>query len=986
MIKNFLFIVSSLLLFACGNNPKFEGYRLIEKRFVKEVNADCYHLEHEKSGARIFKIAADDQNNAFCIGFKTLPEDNTGVAHILEHSVLNGSKNFPVKSPFDIMVAGSLKTFLNASTYKDRTLYPASSLNLKDYYNLMHVYFDAVFYPLIYDDPMIIMQEGWHHDIQDAQDDVIYKGVVYNEMNGAFSSPERNLYYQVNKHLFPDNTYQFSSGGLPEAIPDLTHDKFIAFHEKYYHPSNAYIYFYGNADLGTELAFIDSAYLSNFERKEIDAEIPLHVPFNEPIEVVESYSVAEGADTQDQTYVTMSFVIGDGADNATGMALDLLSDILVNQESAPIRLALQEAGLGSDVSSWTWAMRQHYFDITVTNANTIEKDSIQFIIRNTLAKVVKEGLDKEVIEGAINRMEFKLREGDDANKGVNYAYSNISTWMYIGDPFISFEYEKQLKVVKRALSTDYLEQIIENDLLNNPHSVLLALEPKPGLENQKRAQLKDELKKFKNELSKEELADLVQINKDLVEMQEQEDTPEALATVPMLSLSDINPDANWFEMQEKDFDSGKILHLNEFSNSILYAHHLFDLRATEQEKLPFVAVLSELLGKMNTSTYTFTELEKELQINTGGFSTTLVSYEDSKNNYQLQPKLRINTKATISKAEKQFELVKEIILNTDFSDTSRLKTILTKQHSRIEAGMKNNGYGIVRRRLKSYYSQDGMFDEIAKGMEYYWFLSDLLENYTSNADGLITTLQDLSSVLFSKENMVIAIACSEKNYRNIQPVLSTFVGDIPDEAVALHDWEFKLEPKNEGFKSASKVQYVAQGDNYFTLGYKLKGQLMVLSNIISRDWLHKEVRVKGGAYGGSGYFYSNGTLTFSSYRDPNLTSTLEAYRRTADYIATYEADSAQMTRNIIGTVSWFEYPYTVSDMARVALSRYYTGQTQEEFQQFRTEMLSTSLEDIRSLAPVIEKSLGRNNICVYGNQQVIDENEELFKVVHEILK
>jgi Zn-dependent M16 (insulinase) family peptidase len=984
--KFFIYPLLLLLLLSCSDAEKFEGYTLLEKRFVKEVNADCYFLEHNKTGARIFKIAADDPNKTFSISFKTIPENDCGTPHILEHAVLNGSKNFPVKSPFDVLAKGSLQTFLNAMTAKDRTMYPAASLNEKDYFNLMHVYYDAVFYPLIYDDPQIFQQEGWHHNLADVKDEIIYKGVVYNEMKGAFSSPTREMYYRVNKHMFPDNTYGFSSGGYPEKIPDLTYESFVDFHRKYYHPSNSFIFFYGDADLSDELTFIDTAYLANFDRAEINSQIPMHAPFSEMKEVTEYYSVPEGGNTDKQTYISLNFVIGDGTDQSMGMALDVLTDVLVNQESAPIRLALQDAGIGSNVDAWTYALRQHFMQITITNANPGDAEKAKEIVFSTLENLVAEGLDKESVEGTINRMEFGLREGDDANVGITLMSRHLPGWIHAGNPFIGIEYETPLAAVKQSLTGNYMEDIIQKELIDNPYKLLLVLEPKPGLENEKTAALNKKLSNYKKSLSGEEIEALVASTESLLAAQNKEDSPEALATIPMLSLEDIDPEAEWFEVTEKEVAGNKVLHFNEFSNSIVYAQFRFNLQVLPQEMIPYASIFRELMGKLDTENYSYAELEKALRIHTGGYSTVFETQLDSRENYALVPQLKVSAKATLDKSDKLFELAEEIMLRTDFSDTARLKTILTKQHANIESGIKSNGFGYTRKRLESYHSEKGVFSELTSGIEYYWFLDKLLGDYDKNATELVKKLENISALLYTKNNLDFGVTCTEDEYKGVEKLLTTTLNNFPVNEVEMNAWQLEPVVRNEGFMTASKVQYVMQGANLFDMGYEYSGKLVVLNKILTSDWLHKEVRVKGGAYGGFGYFLNTGESFFGSYRDPNLTNTMEAYAGTTEFIKNYETDSTEMIRSIIGTISWLDYPWTPSQKGNAAINRYYNGFTQQEAQTRRDEVLSATIDDIRALAPLVNDLLDQNTYCVYGNQEIIQANKDLFKSIRTIVK
>lgn len=980
------FIPAFLILTACQSAPDYPGYTLISKRFIKEVNADCYYFEHDKSGAKVFKIAAEDSNKTFSIAFKTIPESDCGTPHILEHSVLEGSRNFPVRSPFDELYKSSLQTFMNAFTASDFTTYPAASMNIKDYFNLMHVYFDAVFYPLIYEKPQIFQQEGWHYELLDPNDPLEYKGVVYNEMKGAYSNPERELYHQSSKNLFPDNCYGYSSGGKPEAILELTYEQFINFHRKFYHPSNSYIFLYGDADLADELSFIDSAYLSNFDATGKIYKIPMQEPFQEMKEIVKPYSVPANSETKDQAYIDLSFVIGDGTDTELAMALRVLTEVLVNQESAPLRLALQEEGIGHDITASANVERQQSFSMTVKNTNLEDMDRFKEVVFKTLHKVAEEGLDKEAIEGSINRMEFRLREGNDSQKGFTCNMRNLPNWMYEGDPFKGLEYEEAISGIKKALYSDYLEQIITKGMINNPHALLLVLEPTPGLENEIIKKSEKKLEDHKAQLSEQEIAALIQSTEDLIALQDAPDSPEALATIPVLNLEDINPEADWYEVEEKITAGHKILFFDVFTNSILYTDFIFDLRAVIPEMIPYVSILKELLGKLDTKNYPYADLEKAININTGGFRPGLVTYLDRKKDDQLIPKFTLGVKTVNDKSDKLVELTEEILLRTDYSDTARIRNLLTKHLARIEASVKGDGYRYALTRLRSYHSSAGKFSETSGGLEYYWFLQDLMNDYENRANDVVQKLSLISSKVFSKSNLILGVTCSSDDYPVLEERLITMTDKITDSNGSIDDWNLIPEIKNEGFMTASKVQYVVQGTNYKKLGYDYTGHMMVLNNVISMDWLHKQIRVKGGAYGGFGSFGTTGEVMFGSYRDPNLSNTLQVFAGTPEFVGKLVADKTEMDKYIIGTISNLDYPITPSQKGTRALSRYFSNYTAIENQHIRDEVLSTTLEDIHALEPLVSDVINQNTYCVYGNQEIVEANKELFHSVSTIIE
>ena len=954
------------------------GFQLLESRFVKEVNAECYYFRHVKSGARLLKIAAADANKTFSIAFKTVPESDVGTPHIMEHSVLNGSKHFPVKSPFDVLSKGSLHTFLNAMTGSDITIYPVASMNDKDYFNLMHVYLDAVFHPLIYSDPRILKQEGWHHEMEKKDGPVVYKGVVYNEMKGAYSSPTRELEYQVYRNLFPDNGYGFSSGGYPAAIPRLTYDAFIRFHRRYYHPSNSYIFLYGDAEMEKELAFIDARYLSDYGKSDARVSIPLQKPFTAMKEVTAPYPLTEGSKTENQTYLTLSIAAGLNTDRALVMALNILGDVLVNQESAPVRLALQAAGIGRDVRASVDDIEQNVFQIVVQNANTTDKENFRNVIMKTLHDAARDGLDKQAVEGTLNRMEFRLREGNDAQKGLRYNMQAMAGWFFADDPFLGLEYEKPLARVKTALTESYLETVMKNFIIDNPHSLLLVLEPRPGMENENNGKTEKELNGFKASLSGKAVDALVRDTRELVAYQKREDSPRALASIPMLNLKDINPKADWFVAGETRMSDMPVLHYDAFTNGVTYVRLSFDARVLPAELIPYSALLAEVLGSLNTRDYAFGALDKALNIHTGGFSTFLDTYLERQEDANLRPVFGIASKAVKNKVGKLFELVGEIVNHTRYGDADRLKAVLTRHQSRLEANVKQNGFGYARTRIGSYFTKKGMFDELTSGIEYYWFVTDLANHFDQKSKEIGDNLARTAALLFNRGNCFVSVTCEKADLPVFSDGLRGFAPSLPASTPEYKEWTFVLKKKNEGLLGASKVQYVFEGYDFRKLGYAWDGRMRLLEHILSSDWLQTRIRVVGGAYGGICSFSPSGRVFFASYRDPNLKETLDNYAATADYLARFEADAKTMTRYIIGTVASMDHPLTPSEKGNIAVRRFLEKSTPEELQRDRTAVLTATPRDIRAMQKMVADILAQKAICVYGNEEKIRAQKELF--------
>ena len=963
-----LFFVAMIAMSTTQAQELKHGFKLIEKKFVKEVNANCLYYEHVKSGAHLLKIESDDDNKTFGITFKTIPSSDNGVAHITEHSVLNGSKKFPSKSPFDILSKGSLNTFMNAFTSRDATAYPFASMNEKDYFNLMDVYLDATLNPMIYTEDRILQQEGWHYELNSLDEPVTIKGVVYNEMKGAFSNPQRDLYYQILKNVYPQNVYGFESGGTPAAIPSLTQEQFEAFHKKFYHPENSYIFLYGNADVDKELAFIDQNYLSHFTRTGNVSEVTDQPDYAAPKDVTEYYPVMEG-NTENQTFLTMSFLAGNNTDYTLGMALNILCEVLVNQESAPVRQALQQAGIGQDVTAFAQDNKQNMLTIWAMNANPEDKEKFSSIVLNTLKDVVAKGIDKDEIDGVLSRMEFQVKEGSDAQKGITYMNQIQAGWFYASNPFMGLEYNKRLETLRANLKTDYYEKLVERYVLNNSNRVLLTFAPKVGLDKERTAQLEKELADYKASLTNKQKSDLIESTKNLIAYQNAEDTPEAVATIPMLELKDINPKASYPTCEDKKMDGIRVLHHDAFTNGIIYVNYNFDLNTLSQDLIPYAALLKDILVSINTKNYTYGKLNHALNTTTGGFNTSLstylVDYDDSK----LVANFVLNSKVMKEKLSGMNKLATEVLLNSQVNDTARLREVLMRRQAQLESYAQQEGYSVASSRLPSYYSHEGYFNELTSGVEYYRFISSLMKDFNANSSMVVEKLNSVIKNVFTKGNLMATVTCSKEDLPLFSKELKSFVSTLPSEKGKVQKWNFVLEKKNEGFQTPSRVQYVLMGYNMKKLGYKWDGSMRVLSQILSTDWLKNQIRVIGGAYGGFCNFSADGMVAFSSYRDPNLTSTFNTYMGSVDYLNKFEADQTAMTRYIIGTIAGLDSPLTLEQKGSKAFRFYLANRTQEAVQADRDAILKATPAQIRSYAPMVKAILDQKAACVYGNAE-----------------
>ncbi len=967
----------------------YNGFILKREENIKEVNSIARIFEHEKTGARLLHMENDDSNKVFAIGFKTPPSDSTGVMHILEHSVLCGSRKFPTKEPFVELVKGSLNTFLNAMTYSDKTIYPIASQNEKDFFNLMDVYLDAVFYPNIYNTKEILMQEGWHYDLEDKNNDLTYKGVVYNEMKGAFSSPEGILLRRIQQTLFPDNAYYNESGGDPKYIPDLTYDQFIETHKKFYHPSNSYIFLYGDGNLEKELAFINDNYLSNFDKVEIDSHIDLQKPYEEMKEVTYSYSISNEDDEAEKTFLSLNYVTGKSTDDEVYTDLNILEYILLEAEGAPLKKALIDAGIGKDVfGSFDNGIQQPVFSIIVKNSDVDKIEEFKNLVYSTLRDVVKNGIDKKLIEGCINTVEFKLREADTGSypKGLVYYTNAMDSWLYGGDPLQHIKYEDALNSAKKALTTNHFEKLIEKYILNNNHASLLVLKPEKGLAEKEDLELQEKLKSYKESLSEEELDTIVEETQSLIKRQSTPDSPEALESIPMLSINDIDKEVEDLSITELKHNDVDILNYKTFTSDISYINFMFYAKCVKEEDISYFSLIGNLLGKLDTKKYNYKELSNEILINTGDLFFRNSVYSNDKDPAKFYPFLESQIKVMNDKSSKAIEILAEIIENTSFEDSKRIREIIRELVSRIEMSLMQAGHQVANSRLTSYFSPTASYIEKVSGYEYYVFLKNLEKDFDNQFDNLKSKLYSLKNDLFNKNNLTVSITGEDKEVNLLKENLNILTDVLGTENLESYNYKFTNLERNEGLMTPANVQYVAKGYSYKELGYTYKGSMLVLKTILGYDYLWNNVRVKGGAYGCMANINREGSVIFVSYRDPNLVNTLNAYNNASEYLQGFDVNEREMTKYIIGTISNLDTPLMPYYKGLKALGLYIRNITKDDRQRERNEILSTNVETIRSYSEIVAKAMEKDYLAVVGNEKEIKDNEGLFNNLINVFK
>ncbi len=964
-------------------------YEILDEHRVEDVQSDGFILRHKKSGARIAILSNNDDNKVFYIGFRTPPEDETGVPHIIEHTTLCGSKKFPVKDPFIELAKGSLNTFLNAMTYPDKTVYPVASCNDQDFKNLMDVYLDAVFNPNITKYEEIFKQEGWHYELTGKDDELKINGVVYNEMKGAYSSPDEVLSSQIYRSLFPGNTYSKDSGGNPEYIPKLTYEAYLDFYHKYYHPSNSYIYLYGDMDVVERLEWLDKEYLSQYEYKKVNSEINKQPAFDEIKNVEAQYSITMDDSQENKTYLSYNRVVGDTLDKMLYQAFDVLDYALVSSPGAPVKQALIDAGIGDDVyGSYDAGILQPVFSFVAKNANTSQADEFESIIENTLKEVVKTGINKESLLAGINSSEFKFREADFGQfpKGLLFGLNCLDSWLFDDmKPFIHLECLDTFAKLRRAVDTDYFEKLIQEYLLDNTHGSSVTVKPKRGLGNEKEEALAKELSDYKASLSDEEITKLVEDTEHLKKYQEEPSSDEDLRKLPMLTRADMKKNAMPFSNIEDELLDVKVVRHDIESNGIDYISFLFDAGDFEQSELGYLGFFTNALGLVSTEKYSYTDLANATNIYTGGISTGTASHPDIKDRNNFVFKFEVKLKVLEKNLDKALELMEQMLLTSDFTDTKRLGELVAQIKARLQANLSSSGHLVAAMRSMSSFSRYALYQDELKGIAFYRSICRIEKELSESPERVSDKLAAIAKKLFARNRMLISFTGNNEAYGNAKPSLEKVIAGFNKMSTIGKQAEVHFNTAKEAFVDASQIQYVAKTGDFVCEGYEYTGALRLLRIILSYDYLWINVRVKGGAYGCMNTFLRSGESYFVSYRDPNLSDTLDVYDRIPEYIKSFSPDERDMTKYIIGTFSALDTPMNPEAKGSRSLSAYLEGITYEQIQKERDEILNAQPEDIRRLADLVEAVLKKDSICVIGNENMIKESAGLFENVEKLI-
>jgi Zn-dependent M16 (insulinase) family peptidase len=955
------------------------AFRLIREETIPELNSVARLYVHKRTGARLLSIINDDENKVFSINFRTPLKDSTGVAHIIEHSVLNGSEKYPVKEPFVELLKGSLATFVNAFTYPDKTCYPVASQNVQDFYNLIDVYMDAVLHPLISE--QTLMQEGWHYELEDPSQPLAYKGVVFNEMKGAYSSPEGVLETKVINSLFPKHVYGVDFGGDPRHIPDLTYENFKAFHEKYYHPSNAFIFFYGNDDPEKRLKLMEG-YLKPYKKLRVKSQIPLKKPFKRPKKAQYTYDAGDSADIKKKHYLTVNWVLPDTSDPVLNFSFRILANLLIGSPASPLKKALLDSGLGEDLTGLGLEadVRQMIFSVGLKGTRARDAKKIEQLIFDTLERLVREGIDPDMTAAALNTIEFRLRENNTGSfpRGIALMLRALSTWLYDDDPFKLLAFEAPLEAVKSRLTNDqrYFEKLIETYLLNNPHRTTVRLKPDPELGRRFEEEEKTRLAKLRESLTDEQIAHIAESTRQLKKRQETPDSPEALAKLPTLKLEDLERQSKTIPIEVMETQATRVLYHDLFTNGIVYLDLGFDLRALPQDLLPLTEVFGRALLEMGTETEDYVKLSQRIGKSTGGIRSESVAAAVFGSRESVT-KLFLRGKATVTQSSELLNILRDILLTAKFDDKERLKQIVLEEKAGLESMLVPRGHVFTNKRLNAQFSEAGWAQDQMSGIGYLFALRELEKEIEKKWTAVLEKLEAMREALINRRALLCNVTLDAANWNAFKPQLDDFLGALPIKDLRLSSFNFKPAPQKEGLAIPAQVNYVGKGVNLYESGYEYDGSALVVNGYLQMAYLWEKIRVQGGAYGGfSSFDDASGVFAFLSYRDPNIASTLENYDKAGAFLKSLDSsrlNDQELTKAIIAAIGDLDAYQLPDAKGYTSMMRYLTGRTDELRQEIREEVLSTNGEDFIAFGEALEKAVQSSNaLAVMGSQSALE--------------
>ncbi|MDY6972960.1 MAG: insulinase family protein [Thermodesulfobacteriota bacterium] len=951
------------------------GFQLKKEQDIKEIATRARFFRHARTGAELLSLTNDDENKVFGITFRTPPLDSTGTPHILEHSVLCGSRKYHVKEPFVELLKGSLHTFLNAFTYPDRTCYPVASQNLRDFYNLIDVYLDAVFHPLL--TPFIFQQEGWHFELEDVHNPLIYKGVVFNEMKGAYSSPDSVLGEYVLQSLFPDNPYCFDAGGDPKQIPDLAFEQFEAFRQTYYHPSNARIYFYGDDDPDERLRITDE-YLKDFDPAHIDSTIRLQPHFDRPRRVMRPFRAGKLDGAKAKGMITVNWLLPENTDAQMNFSHRILEYILLGMPASPLRKALIDSGLGEDLAGGGLGneLRQGYFSTGLKGINPEDADRIEALVMETLTRLAREGINPLTKEAALNTIEFRLRENHSGHfpQGLVLMLRSLSTWIYDGDPLALLAFEAPLEKVKSSVESDprFFDDLITRLFIDNHHRTTLILNPDPGLQEKDEAAEKDRLAEIRSAMNETELDEIIQGTKELKRLQQTPDLPEALATIPVLRLSDLDKKNRIIPLTCLDRRETPILFHDLSTSGIVHLDLGFNLRTIPDRLLPYVSIFGRALVEMGTEKEDFVTLTQRISRNTGGISPAIFASSVSESE-RSTAWLFLRGKAMSERAGELTRILRDVLLDLSLDNRERLRQIVMEEKARAEQEIIPKGHQAINLRLKAHFSEAHWAVEQIMGISYLLFLRELAVAIDENWPDVLACLEEIRSILVNRKGVIANVTMEGTGWSDFEPRLNALIDALPGDSVVEVDWSPKRPASFEGMTIPSEVNYVGKGADIYNMGYSFHGSAMVICRYLRSSWLWDNVRVQGGAYGAFCFFDRlSGGFSLVSYRDPNIAKTLETFDLAARFLRDADLGEKELTKGIIGAIGEIDTHMLPDAKGYTSMLRYLTNDTEERRQRMREEVLGTKAADFRAFSQVLEEVKNKGLVKVLGSKAAIE--------------
>ena len=965
-------------------NQRYNGFVVTHLEKIPEVKGTVYQIKHEKTDATIVYVENPNEEKVFSIGFRTPSKDDSGIFHILEHAVLNGSRKYPLKDPFVELLKGSLQTFLNAMTFSEKTIYPVASMNEVDFSNLMDVYLDAVFFPNVLNNKQIFQQEGWNLKYNESENRYGFEGIVFNEMKGAQSSSQRRFIQGLEAALYPNTPYATNSGGTPLSILDLTWEQLVEAHQTYYHPSNSFIYLYGEMNIEEQLDHL-AEYLNEFNYQDISNKLIDLKGDSSLSETVIEFPIAEDEGKKKQAYLGYGTKFSIENKYELLLAFEILDEILLRGNDAPLKKRLLQEGIGKNVFGWfDTSSTMPSFNIGVSQTDEAQKDRFISEISSVLERLVNDGINEATVQAAIASVEFQLREGDFGSfpEGLYYGINATEAWVASRPVFPAFKYEESFSMIKEQLNEKYFENLIEKYLLNNENKTIAVGIPSTEIEKEEYKEEQNKLEQFKATLTEDDIVELIRENEKLVAFQTTIDSEENKRTLPNLKLADISQEPIELPLEKEIENEIEFLYHELETNKLAYYNLYFNVSAISDSELPYYRLFTTLLKELGTSKYTSEQLSQEIAIKVGQISISNQVYAPDIDKAVHKIKVGVRTKE--SSIKESVSLVNHIMTETIFDDKNKIKETLGRLSSSVKQFLENSGHVAGMMRVNSHSSISGHITEQLEGIGFYRFLTNLEENFDGQYENIVEQMENIAHKIFSRKELTVSFTGEKALFNSFKKEILTIDYPISESVKGIN--EYKPEISKEAFTNSNSVVYVSKGSNLKLVGEEVSGYLSVTNSILNLEYLWEKLRVVGGAYGGGMSLSSSGNIVFYSYRDPNISTTLNTYDKVSDFIQNLELSDLALERFIIGTIAKMDRPMNARMKGNASDANHFQLISEAKRKQRRKEILTTTLNDIKTTSEIFNKLRSLESTCVIGNGRIIEENSAEFDYKESLFK